>query len=107
MGMDDFRSDPLWELLGRARRPEPSPWLATRIIAAARSRDAAQNQRPFRTLLRWLALSAGVATILLATVMVRHPSYRQPPESPQLFAAFEVFANNAFEADYLWSSDSF
>lgn len=107
MGMDDFKSDPLWELLGRARRPEPSPWLATRIIAAARTRDAASSRRPLLALWRWLALPAGVAAIVIATLTVRHPFYRQPAESPQLFAAFEAFANNAFEADYLWSSDSF
>lgn len=108
MSMDDFRSDPLWELLGRARQPEPSPWLATRIIAAARSQATATGQWAFRTLWRWLALPAGAAAVVLAILTVQRPAPpSQPAESPQLFAAFEAFADNAFEVDYLWSSDSF
>ena len=28
--------DPLWDLLGKVRQEEPSPWLATRVVAAVR-----------------------------------------------------------------------
>lgn len=108
MGMDDFESDPLWELLGRARRPELSPWLATRIMAAARARGAGLGRSAFRSLWRWLALPAGVAAIMIAVLTVNRPAApSQSAESPQLFAAFEAFANNAFEVDYLWSSESY
>lgn len=108
MGMDDFESDPLWDVLGRARRPEPPPWLATRIVAQARHQATASRQRPLRALWRWLAVPAGVAAIALAILTVNRPAYETPQgDTPQLFAAFEAFADNAFEADYLWSSSSY
>lgn len=105
--MDDFRSDPLWELLGRARRPEPSPWLVTRIMAAVRQQTNAASRTTLATVFRWLALPVGAAAVLLAITTFHNHRLQQPAESPQLFAAFEAFADNAFEADYIWSADSF
>ncbi|MCC6356293.1 MAG: hypothetical protein IT577_20600 [Verrucomicrobiae bacterium] len=108
MGMDDFRSDPLWEVMGRARRPEPSPWLAGRIVAAARAEVSGPGRWGIGALWRWLALPAGVAAILLAVMVVSRPMHSDSAaDSAQLYAALEAFADNAFEVDYLWSSDSF
>lgn len=105
--MDDFRSDPLWELLGRARRPEPSPWLTTRIMAAVRSDQEHGAPLSVRKIWRWLAIPAGIAAVVLSILAINGTSVQKPAESSQLFAAFEAFANNTFEADYLWSNDSF
>lgn len=108
MGMDDFESDPLWELLGRARRPEAPPWLATRILAIARHEASAVRHRRFGGLWRWLAVPAGAAALWLAILTINRPTHDNiPSDAPQLFAAFEAFADNAFEADYLWSNNSY
>lgn len=105
--MDDFRSDPLWELLGRARRPEPSPWLATRIVAASRA-QAARPRRGWAALVyRWLAVPAAAAAVVLAGIAIRHHHVAPTPEGAPLFAAFEAFADNSFEVDYLWDSPGF
>lgn len=105
--MDEFRSDPLWDLLGRARRPKPSPWLTTRIMAAVRSDQEHGAPASVRKIWRWLAVPASIAAVVLCILTINRTSFQKPAESPQLFAAFEAFANNTFEADYLWSSDSF
>jgi hypothetical protein len=57
-------NDALWELLGRARRVEASPYFARRVVAAVRN----QPERPrfsVSILLRWLIPSAALAGLVL------------------------------------------
>jgi hypothetical protein len=57
-------NDALWELLGRARRVEASPYFARRVVRAVRN----QPERPrlsIRVLLRWLIPSAALAGLVL------------------------------------------
>ena len=56
-------NDALWELLGRARRVEASPYFARRVVAAVRN----QPERPrfsVSILLRWLIPSAALAGLV-------------------------------------------
>lgn len=67
----DEEDDALWELLGRSRRVEASPYFARKVVAALR----AEQQRPrFRVgvLLRWLIPSAACAGLVLAWLSYQH-----------------------------------
>ena len=60
----DEENDALWELLGRARRVEASPYFARRVVGAIRN----EHKRPrfsVSLLLRWLIPSAAVAALVL------------------------------------------
>ena len=60
----DEENDALWELLGRARRVEASPYFARRVVGAIRN----EQKRPrfsVSVLLRWLIPSAAVAGLVL------------------------------------------
>jgi hypothetical protein len=60
----DEENDALWELLGRARRVEASPYFARRVVGKIRN-----QQKPFRfspsILLRWLIPTAALAGLVL------------------------------------------
>lgn len=64
-GMDkDVENDALWELLGRARRVEASPYFARKVLGTVRN----QEPRPWfsvSVLLRWLIPSAACAGLIL------------------------------------------
>ena len=98
--MNFDRHDPLWDLLGQARDESPSPWLATRVIAAVRQPEApatwgARLSSWLRaSLLRPVAAGAslllvvgvvGVATLHHAT----HVNGYVSPETGQLAAALD------------------
>jgi hypothetical protein len=60
----DEENDALWELLGRARRVEASPYFARRVVGAIRN----EQKRPrfsVSLLLRWLIPTAAVAGLVL------------------------------------------
>jgi len=57
-------NDALWELLGRARRIEASPYFARRVVGAIRNEKKA-SRFSVRVFLRWLIPSAAVAGLVL------------------------------------------
>jgi hypothetical protein len=70
--MDDEKErDALWELLGRARRVEASPYFARKVLATIQE----QNQRtwlPVKTLLRWLIPTAVCAGLAIGWISYQH-----------------------------------
>lgn len=67
----DEENDALWELLGRARRVEASPYFARKVVTAIRN----QERRPrfsLRMLLRWLVPSAACAGLILGWLAYHH-----------------------------------
>ncbi len=67
----DEENDALWELLGRARRVEASPYFARKVVTAIRR----QEERPrfsLSVLLRWLIPSAACAGLILGWLTYQH-----------------------------------
>ncbi len=62
--MDDFKeNDALWDLLGRARRVEASPYFARKVLSAI-----GEEQRPrfsLAALLRWAIPAAACAALII------------------------------------------
>ncbi len=93
---DDFESDPLWDLLGKADQPHPaqvSPYFARNVVREIRLSTEKSRQKPqlaqlaqpdrffatFSTLLgRWRALAssvaaAGIIALLYSSVTLNGP----------------------------------
>ena len=67
----DKENDALWELLGRARRVEPSPFFARKVVAEIRRLE----QRPrfsLNRLLRWFIPTAACAGLLFGWLAYQH-----------------------------------
>jgi hypothetical protein len=60
----DEENDALWELLGRARRVEASPYFARRVVGTIRNQQKASRFSP-SILLRWLIPTAALAGLVL------------------------------------------
>src|SRR5262245_62293413 len=67
----DNEQDALWQLLGRAKRVEASPYFARKVVTAVRN----QQQTPrfsLSMLLRWLVPTAACAGLLLGWFAYQH-----------------------------------
>jgi hypothetical protein len=89
--MKEFdRNDPLWDVMGRVREPEPSPWLAQRVVARVR---AEQDVPVWRRILRRLAagargpMLAGAAAVMVALAMWQPWTARHPVSGAGVTAA--------------------
>jgi hypothetical protein len=60
----DEENDALWELLGRARRIEASPYFARRVVGTIRNQQKPSRFSP-SILLRWLIPTAALAGLVL------------------------------------------
>lgn len=83
----DEENDALWELLGRARRVEASPFFARKVVSAIRH----QEQTPrfsLSKLLRWLVPTAACAGILLGWLV-----YESPQDDNSFNAEFDRTAD--------------
>ena len=84
------KRDPLWNLLGRASRPEADPWFAARTLARCRQARAASR----RLRLAWrsiLGASVGVSLTLLL-IATNHPA-PSVPSHQGVQEAFEIIAS--------------
>ncbi len=121
--MNHTDSDPLWELLGRARRPLPSPWLTGHILRAARRAQA--TPAPWATLLRACRLAAVPLALCAAVAFFASRDFTTPQTDPApqtataspaaapapveeatVFAAFDAFLANQVDTDVQWLASS-
>jgi hypothetical protein len=93
--------DPVWQLLGRAPRPEPDGWFTARTLARCRNSvggpEAAAESG--RGLWRWaLGMTLGVG---LATLMITRISTEQMQDAQQknVQEAFDIVASMDADAD--------
>jgi hypothetical protein len=67
----DEERDALWELLGRARRVEASPYFARKVVTAIR-REEERPRFSLSLLLRWLIPSAACAGLILGWLIYQY-----------------------------------
>ncbi|GEM_PF-257256 len=65
---DDFREDPLWRLLGKAKPAAVSPFFSRNILREIR--NSGERQDPKLGLFGWLAVRRRFAALLLAVAIV-------------------------------------
>jgi hypothetical protein len=92
--MDDFKEhDPLWDLLGRARRVNPSPYFTRKVLNAIR-----EEERPrfsIAMLLRWVIPAAACAALIIGW-----PIYQQDKQD-----AFNAYFDSAADLQSLVASE--
>ena len=99
----DEENDALWELLGRARRVEASPYFARRVVAAIRN----QEKRPrfsVSVLLRWLIPSAACAGLVLG--WLSYQNQQQDLFDADFDRTADLQSLVASEDSFLWVEDS-
>ena len=95
MNPDEERDD-LWELLGRAKTPTPTPFFARNVLREIRA--GTQPRTPWNWLaVRWRAATLGaIALALLASIPVLHNGGSREKTVP----AIELARQTANSADY-------
>jgi hypothetical protein len=69
--MDDFKeNDPLWDMLGRARRVNASPYFVRKVLSAVR--EEKRPQFSVAALLRWVIPAAACAALFIAWPIYQH-----------------------------------
>jgi hypothetical protein len=68
---NDEENDALWELLGRARRVEASPYFARKVVAAIQNQKQS-HWSSVSVLLRWLIPSAACAGLAIVWLAYQH-----------------------------------
>ena len=86
---DDFpENDPLWDLLGKASRREPSPFFARNVL-----REIRQSAKPAWFLPRWLAPAAFAAIAVgFAFTLVESSHPHSSSMTPELAEYFDKAA---------------
>jgi hypothetical protein len=100
--MDDEKDDALWQLLGRARRAEASPYFARKVLRAVQEQD----QRSWfpGSLLRWLIPTAACAALVIGWL-----SYRNQQDdlfNADFDSAADLPSLVAYDESLVWSEDS-
>ena len=72
----------LWDLLGRSREPEVSPFFARNVVRKIREAQGETPARPWFNV-RWLVPAAGVAVTVIAALMLRVQVPTQTPVGPR------------------------
>lgn len=103
MNRDD---DPqLWDLLGKAPAPEPSPFFARNVIREIRQHGPARSPLFGWLSLRWLIPAAGVAAVLIAGALTLHQPPVRKAADTSLVARAEIDDDVAADLDDLVGSD--
>jgi hypothetical protein len=97
----DEACDPVWQLLGRAPRPEPDGWFTARTLARCRNSvgGAEAVAKSGRGVWRWaLGMTLGLC---LATLMITQISTEQVQDARQknVQEAFDIVASMDADAD--------
>ena len=91
--MDDFKEhDPLWDLLGRARRVNASPYFTRKVLTAIR--DGERPRFSLATLLRWVIPAA------CAALIIGWPIYQHEQQD-----AFNAYFDSAADLQSLIASE--
>ena len=103
------QDDPqLWDLLGRAKAPEPSPFFARNVLRAVRNDSVSSGaaQWPWLSWRRLLPTFSAVAALVVA-VMTFQTVHRQPPAAGRdSIASFNVSDSElATDLDVLGGDD--
>jgi hypothetical protein len=87
--MNTEEKDDLWDLLGRAKAPEPSPFFSRDVLRALREEEQEKPGFFFWLRRHWLATSVSTCTAAVAAVLaMTQLSPRQP--DPVLLLAQQV-----------------
>jgi hypothetical protein len=90
--MNTEEHDELWQLLGKAKQPQPSPFFARNVLRAIREEKPAPVSVFDWLRRRWASAAlASAAVALLAVAFI--PSDEQPQSDTLLLAAEEVSAS--------------
>jgi len=96
--MDEFdEKDPLWDLLGRAKRTEASPYFARKVLRAVQNND--RQSFSLTTFWRWL-----IPTSAFAAVMIGWSAYHWQQE--QSVAEFNEYFDSAADLSSLVAQES-
>lgn len=97
MSERDPENDELWELLGKARRPEVSPFFARNVVRAARQTGARPSAGWLDLLRRWQV--AGLAVALLVTGLLIRAQF-EPAALSEPVAAASISQEISASPDY-------
>ncbi|HVF70274.1 MAG TPA: hypothetical protein VM940_01585 [Chthoniobacterales bacterium] len=98
--MNRDEDEKLWDLLGRSREPQVSPFFARNVIRKIRE---AQGETPARSWfnLRWLMPATGLAVTVLAALLLRV----QVPSQVTTDRADQIVMSEADDLDLLADVD--
>jgi len=102
--MDEFdKNDPVWDLLGEARRTEASPWFAGKVLRAVR----ATEEKPsfsLSSLWRWLIPASAFAAVAIGwSIHVQQEHQRELAEFNEYFdSAAELSSLVAMDVSQYW-----
>jgi hypothetical protein len=92
--MEDFtEKDPLWDLLGRSRRVEASPYFVRKVLRAIQEEGSPRFS--WVSLARWLVPTATCAALVIVWATYQHDQEE----------AFDAYFDNAADLQSLVASD--
>lgn len=100
--MDDFKeNDPLWDMLGRARRVNASPYFVRKVLSAVR--EEKRPQFSVAALLRWVIPAAACAALIIGWPIYQHE--QQDAFNAYFDSAADLQSLIASEDTSLWLED--
>jgi len=80
--MNDEKHDPLWDLLGKAREPKPSPFFASKVLRAIHEEKQEKNGLFAWLRRQWLIPFSLTVTAAIALYFTIKPAQLVPTHNP-------------------------
>jgi hypothetical protein len=103
MNRDDDRQ--LWDLLGKAAAPQPSPFFGRNVLREIRQQQLSRSSILSWLSLRWLAPAAGLAAVIIAGALAVHQPHAPISATTSFVAKADVDDDVAADLDDLVGSD--
>jgi hypothetical protein len=98
-------SDPVWQLLGRAPRPQPDAWFTVRTLARCRHEGLGRELGGLSLVRIWRwALGGGLALSMAAALVVTQFQSEKVDKQKNVQEAFEIMASIDTDSDSSSSS---
>lgn len=95
----------LWDLLGKAAAPPPSPFFARKVLRGIREQQSRRRSIVSWLTLRWFAPAAGVIAVIIAGALAVHQSEPRSSAASSVVAKADVDDDVAADIDDLVGSD--
>jgi len=108
MDMDNQEEkDALWQLLGRAKPVEASPWFTQKVMRQVRAEAAPKPSWSLGMVLRWLVPTSAFAALALAfTLNQRGGDQSVADFNEQFDQAADLQSLVAFDNSSVWTDDN-
>lgn len=98
-------NDALWELLGKSRPPQASPFFAARVVNAVRS-ESKERFGFIRALFRPAIIGTAFAVFAVTTTLVYHSTTEKPLAEQDFDTIVELDNLIAMDQQNLWTDSS-